>query len=460
MVDSGGVESKPHAIAAFDEDFAFEIQIHYSFDILLTSPLWYFAGNMKLKTAAFAAAAALCATGSHALEPTKIKAELCEATGTTSWQVSAPSTTDPSPPRLDVDLSTDDYAGNLTAPHWQVSGSLGIPDHPLGVFAFEGNGTACGEQTTYVKDGVLGQVVVTFPPCPWQASADGATAPVNVTVHVDVWTVLPAIPPLLSTGFELDLSVGDGAADGDQELCLKVDLAQPPATGAEKSQDVCNMNDPEKSTIPPYPPTDPNAQIPSVTVDLDAPAGERWSKIVEPRKAAIEDLINTFTDMIMKKNGTAHKLVELLLDGAAIAEMKRMPPAFREEIEGIALSTGIGVGSLWVLNMMYEITGACTSFILQDSNDQIWHGRNLDFGLFMGTDPDNHTWLLTEKLRAVLMNVEFVRDGKPLYNATTYAGFVGLLSGSRPDAFSITVNTRYDDTFLVSSGYHVRSRSP
>mmetsp|Transcript_23133 Transcript_23133/g.33798 ORF Transcript_23133/g.33798 Transcript_23133/m.33798 type:complete len:330 (+) Transcript_23133:1-990(+) len=152
--------------------------------------------------------------------------------------------------------------------------------------------------------------------------------------------------------------------------------------------------------------------------------------------------------MIMKKNGTAHKLVELLLDGAAIAEMKRMPPAFREEIEGIALSTGIGVGSLWVLNMMYEITGACTSFILQDSNDQIWHGRNLDFGLFMGTDPDNHTWLLTEKLRAVLMNVEFVRDGKPLYNATTYAGFIGLLSGSRPDAFSITVNTRYDDTFL------------
>ena len=48
----------------------------------------------------------------------------------------------------------------------------------------------------------------------------------------------------------------------------------------------------------------------------------------------------------------------------------------------------------------------------------------------------------------MLVNVQFTRGGKPLYQATTYAGFIGLLSGSKPDAFSITVNTRYDGTFL------------
>ena len=37
----------------------------------------------------------------------------------------------------------------------------------------------------------------------------------------------------------------------------------------------------------------------------------------------------------------------------------------QQEIEGIALATGISVGELWVLNMMYEITGTCTSFIIQ-----------------------------------------------------------------------------------------------
>ena len=121
-----------------------------------------------------------------------------------------------------------------------------------------------------------------------------------------------------------------------------------------------------------------------MTVDLDAPASERWAAIVEPRKAAINDLIETFTDLIMKKNGTARTLIELLLNGAAVREMKRMPKDYADEIKGIAHATDIGVGSLWVLNMMYEVIGACTSFILQDSNDNIWHGRNLDFGLFMG----------------------------------------------------------------------------
>jgi hypothetical protein len=57
------------------------------------------------------------------------------------------------------------------------------------------------------------------------------------------------------------------------------------------------------------------------------------------------------------------------------------------------------------------------------------------------------------------MNVEFTRGGKSLYNSTTYAGFIGLLSGSKAGAFSITVNTRYDGTFLVCCiAYCVRAR--
>ncbi len=70
-------------------------------------------------------------------------------------------------------------------------------------------------------------------------------------------------------------------------------------------------------------------------------------------------------------------------------------------------------------NARYEVIGACTSFVLQSNDGQIWHGRNLDFGLFMGTDAETHTWLLTEKLRAILINVQFTRGGSVLYNSTT-----------------------------------------
>lgn len=223
-----------------------------------------FINVMKPSSVAAVAALAVAsaAQGALALQPTKVHAATCASTPT-EWSIDAPATADPSTPRLDVNLATPSYAGKAsptTPPTYTLTGSLGLPDHPLGVFAFESNGTACGEQTAYVKDGVLGQVVMKFPPC------DGGWTPgnaVNATVHVDVWTVLPVIPPLLSTGFEFDLHLNDaqergggGAGDGAgaEQLCLKLDLAQPPETGSQKSQDVCLMDDPAKSNPSAYVP--------------------------------------------------------------------------------------------------------------------------------------------------------------------------------------------------------------
>jgi len=299
---------------------------------------------------------------------------------------------------------------------------------------------------------VLGQVVVDFPACPWKISNQDA---VNFTMHVDIWTVLPILPPLLASGFDVQLSLSSLAALSSskntalqQQLCMDVSLAQPPESGALKSQDVCLMDDPRKAEPSAYPPVAPSAQIPVVTIDLDKPASERWVDIVTPRKEAIKDLIDTFMGNIMKRNGTARELIMLLINGVAEQEMKRMPTDFAEEMKAIAKATHINIGAIWVLNMMYEITGSCTSFITQDDAGHIWHGRNLDFGLFMGTDSDTHTWQLPEKLRKIMVNVQFERSGKILYNATTYAGFIGLLSGTS-NHFSITVNTRYDGSFLA-----------
>lgn len=397
-----------------------------------------------------AAVAALLPSPASALLPTVVTAASCSSSFSppTVWKIDAPSTTAPNTVRFDTVVSTASFNGTTTGDGvtFAVEGSLGIPDHPLGVFKFEANGSACGTQTAYVMDGVLGQLLLHFPPCPWTAGA-----PVNFTVHTDVWTVLPILPPLLASGLEFELHLNTPAAsssDVEEQLCLKLDLAQPPQEGAVKSQDVCTMDDPSKSSPTPYPPTDPKQLLPTVTVDLDKPASQRWVDIVTPRKAAIKDLVDTFTDLIIKHNGTARALIELLLNGVAEKEMQRMPKDYADEMRGIASATGIGVGSIWVLNMMYEVIGACTSFIAHDANGQIWHGRNLDFGLFMGSDPETHTWLITDKLRPILMNVEFTRGGKSLYNSTTYAGFIGLLSGSKAGAFSITVNTRYDGTFL------------
>ena len=68
----------------------------------------------------------------------------------------------------------------------------------------------------------------------------------------------------------------------------------------------------------------------------------------------------------------------------------------------------------------------------QSFEDGHLQARNLDFGLFMGWDKANETWKLTEKLRPLLFNARVMKGGKVFYNATYYAGFVGLLTGEKP----------------------------
>uniref|UniRef100_A0A673JX94 ceramidase n=1 Tax=Sinocyclocheilus rhinocerous TaxID=307959 RepID=A0A673JX94_9TELE len=79
----------------------------------------------------------------------------------------------------------------------------------------------------------------------------------------------------------------------------------------------------------------------------------------------------------------------------------------------------------------------------------IYHARNLDFGLFMGWDRQNKTWTLTEKLKPLVVNVNFQRGNKTVFKSTNLAGYVGMLTGIRPGEFSLTMNERFN----VDGGY-------
>merc|ERR1719487_1137812 len=47
----------------------------------------------------------------------------------------------------------------------------------------------------------------------------------------------------------------------------------------------------------------------------------------------------------------------------------------------------------------------------------------------------------------LLFNARVTRGGQTLFNATYYAGFVGLLTGMKTGGFSISVDTRFDNSF-------------
>lgn len=140
---------------------------------------------------------------------------------------------------------------------------------------------------------------------------------------------------------------------------------------------------------------------------------------------------------------------------------KTLPNEFREELSGISEDIGVGLGEITLFNVFYEFFSACTSIVAQSQNGVLFHGRNLDFGLFLGYclstiyhnfviflllfilivflslilnrwDPVNHTWQTTNLLKPLVVQLRFMRGNNTVYRAVNYAGYTGILTALKP----------------------------
>ena len=57
--------------------------------------------------------------------------------------------------------------------------------------------------------------------------------------------------------------------------------------------------------------------------------------------------------------------------------------------------------------------------VAQDSDGNVFHGRNADFGLMGGLNRDTLTWALTESMKHNVIDVTFTRDGGDLYKVSS-----------------------------------------
>lgn len=61
-----------------------------------------------------------------------------------------------------------------------------------------------------------------------------------------------------------------------------------------------------------------------------------------------------------------------------------LPYPFYEEMVGIATFSGMPLSLVTLYNIFYEAFTLCTSIIAQDPEGHLYHGRNLDTGVFLG----------------------------------------------------------------------------
>uniref|UniRef100_A0A8C4IIX5 Acid ceramidase n=1 Tax=Dicentrarchus labrax TaxID=13489 RepID=A0A8C4IIX5_DICLA len=167
------------------------------------------------------------------------------------------------------------------------------------------------------------------------------------------------------------------------------------------------------------------------TVDLDLPPSKRWTALITAKKTDVKMLSIMFSDVLQP----------LMAD--------TLPNPFSDEIKGIATASGIPLGEVVLFNIFYEVFTVCTSIVAEDDKGNLIHGRNLDFGLFMGWDVKNKSWIISEKLKPLVVNLDFKRNNQTVFKSTNFAGYVGMLTGIKPHMFTLTMNER----FSLDGGY-------
>uniref|UniRef100_A0AC34R5Y6 Ceramidase n=1 Tax=Panagrolaimus sp. JU765 TaxID=591449 RepID=A0AC34R5Y6_9BILA len=181
-------------------------------------------------------------------------------------------------------------------------------------------------------------------------------------------------------------------------------------------------------------------EVPWLTVDLDLPPEERYKRIVAPFAEGMKEVIDTIKQMAQLIPGDF--LIPLLEELMQHAHDLLFPREYALEIDGIAEATGISVADLSMMNIYYELSRFCTSIVAQDVNGQTYHARNLDFGQLFVWDTKLSTWHLSEALRKVTVNIDFVKNGQVIFKGTTFAGHIGIITGMKPDKFTISMNAK------------------
>jgi len=181
--------------------------------------------------------------------------------------------------------------------------------------------------------------------------------------------------------------------------------------------------------------------VPWFTIDLDMPPHERWNVVAAKYKEKIVELIGVIKNLSMPLfHGKLIGFVDKYVGGWD----RLMKQPYHNEIMGIANATGMNMGEIVLYNVFYELFTVCTSIVAMNDTGHLHHARNLDFGLFMGWNHETHNWQLWEKLREAIINVQWTRGGKPLYKSVNFAGYIGIYNGLKKDAFTITMNERFN----------------
>ena len=182
--------------------------------------------------------------------------------------------------------------------------------------------------------------------------------------------------------------------------------------------------------------------LPAYTIDLDLPPSQRYTLV--------------FQNEIYKEGmRTIYGVLQVLLDAEVLQGLMdlgnlgllEVEEDYRMEIEGIARACDVPSAYILFINLFYEITNglACTSIVVQNQQGNPLWSRNQDLGYGMG---------FTHLLRNQTYHLTYAKNGTNIYQAVSFAGFIGTPSAILPGKWNLAVNSRFyrksSLTFVIS----------
>mmetsp|Transcript_15735 Transcript_15735/g.26263 ORF Transcript_15735/g.26263 Transcript_15735/m.26263 type:complete len:418 (+) Transcript_15735:27-1280(+) len=183
------------------------------------------------------------------------------------------------------------------------------------------------------------------------------------------------------------------------------------------------------------------SDCPRYTVDLDTPPEERWLHVIRDFSHHFPVVIE-FVDDIIGTGMTSGLITSTLTSFNANGKV-----FYSKELEGIAAASGMDIGKIALLQIAYEFFAACTSVVVDMPCAHMNDGKSPQEGS-AGDEAEaapfhirTMDWSL-DVLKPMTIEVDFTRGGRVITTATTWAGYVGVLTGMKPGVASVSVNYR------------------
>jgi acid ceramidase len=176
--------------------------------------------------------------------------------------------------------------------------------------------------------------------------------------------------------------------------------------------------------------------LPTYQINLDLPIKQRYKNLLTEYKYKVQ-AYSKVTSYFSPLAWVVGKVGKYFFD------KNRLDPDWYEYIEAVSEYCEIPISEAIMLSVTYEM--ACTSIVLQDKNNNILIGRNLDF----------ETYFVIAHL---MFQAEYYKNNEHIFTGVELLGFRGIINAMKPGKFSVSMNlrtgtSRFENLYRIYKGY-------